>query len=175
MSCTYRARFAPRQWETALLCNDASHWLGASLKSALTYFIDWGWNPNKISYTAKTYENIFTSVILYVAYRNERICTQATHIDVFVLDCNISSALAMDLLQSCTKHGYNLGRITIWRPNRSITAPLYAQLPHVSFKLLSGSSGVAKEGNVLVSDNKPGPQRVNSRTRSCPELSWMIA
>ena len=28
-------RFAPNQWETALLCNDVSHWLGASLESAL--------------------------------------------------------------------------------------------------------------------------------------------
>ena len=27
--------FAPSQWETALLCNDVSHWLGASLESAL--------------------------------------------------------------------------------------------------------------------------------------------
>ena len=29
------SRFAPSQWETALLCNDGSHWLGASLESAL--------------------------------------------------------------------------------------------------------------------------------------------
>ena len=29
------SRFAASQWETALLCNDVSHWLGASLKSAL--------------------------------------------------------------------------------------------------------------------------------------------
>ena len=28
-------RFAPNQWETALLCNDVSHWLGANLESAL--------------------------------------------------------------------------------------------------------------------------------------------
>ena len=28
-------RFAPSQWETALLCKDVSHWLGASLESAL--------------------------------------------------------------------------------------------------------------------------------------------
>ena len=27
--------FAPSQWETALLCNDVSHWLGASIESAL--------------------------------------------------------------------------------------------------------------------------------------------
>ena len=27
--------FAPSQWETALLFNDVSHWLGASLESVL--------------------------------------------------------------------------------------------------------------------------------------------
>ena len=31
------SRFAPSQWETALLCN-ASDWLGASLESALEHF-----------------------------------------------------------------------------------------------------------------------------------------
>ena len=29
------SRFAPSQWETALLCNDVSHWLSASLESAM--------------------------------------------------------------------------------------------------------------------------------------------
>ena len=29
------SRFAPSQWETALLSNDVFHWLGASLESAL--------------------------------------------------------------------------------------------------------------------------------------------
>ena len=28
------SRFAPSQWETVLLCNDVSHWLGASLDAA---------------------------------------------------------------------------------------------------------------------------------------------
>ena len=32
---TTDSRFASTQWETALLCNDVSHWLGASLESAL--------------------------------------------------------------------------------------------------------------------------------------------
>ena len=31
------SRFAPRQWETVLLCNDVSHWLGASLESSLIF------------------------------------------------------------------------------------------------------------------------------------------
>ena len=37
----YRAdsRFAPIQWEMALLCNNVSHWLGANLESALEYNI----------------------------------------------------------------------------------------------------------------------------------------
>ena len=33
------SRFAPSQWETALLCNDVSHWLGANLESALLPFM----------------------------------------------------------------------------------------------------------------------------------------
>ena len=32
---TLENRFAPSQWETALLCTDVSHWLGTSLESAL--------------------------------------------------------------------------------------------------------------------------------------------
>ena len=37
----YRAdsRSAPNQWDTALHCNDASHWLGGSLQSDLNYMI----------------------------------------------------------------------------------------------------------------------------------------
>ena len=33
--CRDDTRFACSQWETALLCNDVSHWLGARLESAL--------------------------------------------------------------------------------------------------------------------------------------------
>ena len=34
-TCMADSRFAPSQWEAALLCNDVSHWLDASLESAL--------------------------------------------------------------------------------------------------------------------------------------------
>ena len=37
-------RFAPTQWETVLLCNDVSHWLGASLVSTL------GWWYNAVPF-----------------------------------------------------------------------------------------------------------------------------
>ena len=39
LMCKHRAdsRFAPSQWETALLCNDVSHWQGANMESALKH------------------------------------------------------------------------------------------------------------------------------------------
>ena len=49
--CQLRAdfRFAPSQWETALLGNDGFHWLGASLESALqlcVYRQGYAWNTS---------------------------------------------------------------------------------------------------------------------------------
>ena len=35
------SRFAPSQWETLLLCDDVSHWLGASLESAMIIVCLW--------------------------------------------------------------------------------------------------------------------------------------
>ena len=32
-------RFAPSQWETVLLRNDFSHWLGAGLESAMYVYV----------------------------------------------------------------------------------------------------------------------------------------
>ena len=42
--CDHRveSRFAPSRWETALLCNDVSHWLGASIKLGLDYVFSSG-------------------------------------------------------------------------------------------------------------------------------------
>ena len=34
------SRFAPSQWDTVLLCNDVSYWLGASLEPALYMHIE---------------------------------------------------------------------------------------------------------------------------------------
>ena len=36
--CRADSRFVPSQWETVLLCNSVSHWLGASLESALYWY-----------------------------------------------------------------------------------------------------------------------------------------
>ena len=37
--------FAPSQWETALLSNDVSHWLGTNLESALSLLTPWWKGP----------------------------------------------------------------------------------------------------------------------------------
>ena len=50
--CRADSRFAPSQWETALHCNDASHWLGASLESALCWMLG-SW-PKKTRYLGAT-------------------------------------------------------------------------------------------------------------------------
>ena len=59
----YRAdsRFAPGQWETALLFNDVSHWLGASLKSACK------WRQSSPNYHVQSTEKTTTSTT-FVAY-----------------------------------------------------------------------------------------------------------
>ena len=50
------SRFAPSQWETALLCNDVAHWLGANLESVLHMLNYWcklpvPWSSLKWKYT----------------------------------------------------------------------------------------------------------------------------
>ena len=40
------SRFEPSQWETALRCNDVSHWLGASLEWALCVSTVGRWYKN---------------------------------------------------------------------------------------------------------------------------------
>ena len=67
----YRAdsRFAPSQWETALLCNDVSHWLGASLDSApvgALYSDKFDLYPIFLAATKQLYEWSFPSVCLSV-------------------------------------------------------------------------------------------------------------
>ena len=49
------SRFAPSQWETALLCNDVSHWLGANLESALC---EW-YQQNGRHFTDDIFKHIF--------------------------------------------------------------------------------------------------------------------
>ena len=58
------SRCAPSQWETPLLCNKVSHWLGASLKSALSIIhtdIDTNIHPHN-QYLINIYIKIQTSL-----------------------------------------------------------------------------------------------------------------
>ena len=38
------SRLAPSQWETSLLSNAISHWVGANLESDLVSYVGWGWS-----------------------------------------------------------------------------------------------------------------------------------
>ena len=64
MYCTYTradSRFAPSQWETALLCNDVSHWLGASLESAL--YTNASWTKKNCEYHSNAVQTRSYSVL----------------------------------------------------------------------------------------------------------------
>ena len=67
----YRAdsRFAPSQWETALLCNDVSHWLGASLESALYIHTKTKQKPKQLRHGVFSHE-----VHVYCVYISEVWC-----------------------------------------------------------------------------------------------------
>ena len=54
------SKFAPSQWEMALLCNAISHWLGANLESALTLESILPWNIYSVKYSSKTVCNSST-------------------------------------------------------------------------------------------------------------------
>ena len=60
------SRFAPCQWETALLCNDVSHWLGTNLESALQPSAAW---PQAVCLYN---EEAFVWVIIIVIIVNSR-------------------------------------------------------------------------------------------------------
>ena len=47
---TADSRFAPSQWETALLCNNVYHWLGANRESALIF----QWWPSLLTHICVT-------------------------------------------------------------------------------------------------------------------------
>ena len=60
------SRFAPRQLETALLCNDVSHWLGTSLGSALrmhTWLIEWEYVNNVTLQFFIVFYNTFWNIL----------------------------------------------------------------------------------------------------------------
>ena len=51
------SRFAASQWETALLCNDISHWLSASGESTLRQPPPWPLDTNKLQRKVQTSTN----------------------------------------------------------------------------------------------------------------------
>ena len=119
------SRFASSQYETALLCNPVSHWLGTNIESALRTSSSW------VSY--------------------------GVYVDGLVQDCSISSALAMEILQSCTKLSISwvfLRQVTFYKrtalviPNLPLprqlleipSCPAQSALTHESWKYIGAYS-----------------------------------
>ena len=77
------SRFAFRQWETTLLCNDVSYWLGASLESILLLKLgqfspkysqytplacQWGWGMGCCSWVQSLIFSITVIAVLIMMY-----------------------------------------------------------------------------------------------------------
>ena len=64
------SRFAPSQWETALLCNDVSYWLGASLKLALYSAVHIWWLQSKSDELSRREQPTFVLVMAKWRWRS---------------------------------------------------------------------------------------------------------
>ena len=71
------SRFAPSHWETALLCNTASHWLGANLESAQSmekYGVFWG-----VFMSSLTREMYMSFILLHKLFAQSSTTDPPTH------------------------------------------------------------------------------------------------
>ena len=91
------SRFAPNQWETALLCIDVSHWLGASLESALQKFSMSPYFPMWWVICPHSPKNSSEH-----RYWQQGITIHRDHFNGLGQERWNSSALAMELRLSCT-------------------------------------------------------------------------
>ena len=57
------SRFAPSRWETTLFCNDVSHWLDASLESALNFQWMWWCYSNRVIAQVQRYVIYFADTL----------------------------------------------------------------------------------------------------------------
>ena len=95
----------PSQWETALLCNDISHWLGASLESALHieiskltfFFLDWCELDIK-HFTYWPYKDVSVIILVPVGLRSASVCPcPFLHLLFSIFDDAIHSYLVQSL------------------------------------------------------------------------------
>ena len=126
-TCRADSRFAPCQWETALLCNDVSHWLGACLESTLTQWSTiavgmcnivklWKWKDDKQfglksltpNYTLVIYKFINISCVTWKIFQANQVNIMAIDYLALCVTCSLFTvkfigSLAKLELTLCTK------------------------------------------------------------------------
>ena len=76
------SRFAPSQWETTLLCNNVSHWLGLSLDSALFGLEDKAVEKKYLKNTSRELQWYYFSQVfqgLMLQWCNKACCIRISH------------------------------------------------------------------------------------------------
>ena len=67
------SRFVPSQWETVLLCNDVSHWLGASLESTLHMNVSYQCNAEIFKCPVQVYCQCWNNVSVRTNHSSGRL------------------------------------------------------------------------------------------------------
>ena len=106
------SRFAPSQWETVLLCNDVSRWLGVNLELTLSmititrahFKIKRGMKINSCSFQAgyQFSGSVLTS-LLELPFGGQSLVGMEKMYRRTGENCSISIADALDILPACTK------------------------------------------------------------------------
>ena len=111
------SRFAPSQWETALLCNDVSRWLGASLESTMLTGPLWGESTD--------YRPIMYSFEVCFVGSQNKLLNQQSSVGGWGRSCDVTVMKVNDRI--C--HWYGSTWIPIWIGNY-IRCKVWVEINH---------------------------------------------
>ena len=132
------SRFAPSQWETALLCNAVSHWLVASLESALhEMLLSWGSFQQSTQWGSGCQADGLTSD------RGQATCNPKAEVDWFCKQKGQSTSRPRSKVKvnSCTNE--RSLPMSTYSESHSLRTPHYCRLLPYSFK--SGLNWTVKD------------------------------
>ena len=89
-------RLAPSQWETALLCNDVSHWLGASLELALGH-----WCSNYLIQDVYTLKPLIKYGDEQILCAFDTISVESLYVNVPKTSCTVQSGIIFAAIILC--------------------------------------------------------------------------
>ena len=122
-TCRADSRFAPSQWETTLLCNDASHWLGANLESALTCVPAFTWLTEMMRWYVLGHCTVILQTMFERIFLDKKKCTMVSQATGCILHKRYT--LLVHIINYDTHSLIFYGLFTSWDP--AILVPVYKE------------------------------------------------